>query len=222
MLLALCSKNNEEDVFETFRAHPEMPLRLEDFAAHRINWESKAVNLAVARRRTRARPRQLHPGGRQPQGVQRGPGRRARGSGPAAARPARRDSRLSWRMCGPSTAPASPRKTGAGPNSTPSAPNGLARSAPPAASEEFLASLELEVRIAPLRAGAGRPRRPAHPAHQPDERHAACGAPRPKSRRSRRECLTRRRERPLRQLRTHRAPWSFAWQATRWWSIRSC
>ena len=46
MLLALCSKNNEEDVFETFRAHPEMPLRLEDFAAHRINWQSKGVNLA--------------------------------------------------------------------------------------------------------------------------------------------------------------------------------
>ena len=46
MLLALCSKNNEEDVVETFRAHPEMPLRLEDFAARRINWESKGANLA--------------------------------------------------------------------------------------------------------------------------------------------------------------------------------
>lgn len=45
MLLALCSKNNEEDVSETFRAHPEMPLRWEDFAAVRINWESKASNL---------------------------------------------------------------------------------------------------------------------------------------------------------------------------------
>src|SRR5437764_1191915 len=42
MLLALCSKNNEEDVVETFRAHPEMPLRLDDFVARRINWESKA------------------------------------------------------------------------------------------------------------------------------------------------------------------------------------
>ena len=47
MLLALCSKNNEEDVIETFRAHPEMPLRFEDFAARRINWESKATNLAA-------------------------------------------------------------------------------------------------------------------------------------------------------------------------------
>jgi FkbH-like protein len=46
MLLAMCSKNNEEDVLETFRAHPEMPLRLEDFTANRINWESKGSNLA--------------------------------------------------------------------------------------------------------------------------------------------------------------------------------
>lgn len=47
MLLALCSKNNEEDVIETFRAHPEMPLCLEDFAARRVNWESKATNLGA-------------------------------------------------------------------------------------------------------------------------------------------------------------------------------
>ena len=46
MLLALCSKNNEEDVAATFAAHPEMPLRLEDFAAQRINWETKGANLA--------------------------------------------------------------------------------------------------------------------------------------------------------------------------------
>jgi len=45
-LLAMCSKNNEEDVLETFRAHTEMPLRLEDFAARRVNWESKGSNLA--------------------------------------------------------------------------------------------------------------------------------------------------------------------------------
>jgi FkbH-like protein len=47
LLLALCSKNNEEDVIETFRAHPEMPLQLEDFVARRINWESKAANLGA-------------------------------------------------------------------------------------------------------------------------------------------------------------------------------
>jgi len=46
MLLALCSKNNEEDVSETFRVHPDMPLRLADFAASRVNWGSKGVNLA--------------------------------------------------------------------------------------------------------------------------------------------------------------------------------
>jgi FkbH-like protein len=47
MLLALCSKNNEEDIAETFRAHPAMPLAWEDFAARRINWSSKASNLAA-------------------------------------------------------------------------------------------------------------------------------------------------------------------------------
>jgi FkbH-like protein len=47
ILLALCSKNNEADVVETFRAHPEMPLRLEDFSARRINWESKGANLTA-------------------------------------------------------------------------------------------------------------------------------------------------------------------------------
>jgi FkbH-like protein len=45
MLLAIASKNNEEDVLATFRAHPEMPLRMEDFAVRRINWESKGVSL---------------------------------------------------------------------------------------------------------------------------------------------------------------------------------
>ena len=47
LLLALCSKNNEEDVADTFRAHPEMPLRWEDFAARRINWDAKGANLAA-------------------------------------------------------------------------------------------------------------------------------------------------------------------------------
>jgi FkbH-like protein len=46
MLLTLCSKNNEDDVVETFRAHPEMPLRLDHFVARRINWEPKGNNLA--------------------------------------------------------------------------------------------------------------------------------------------------------------------------------
>lgn len=45
MLLCLCSKNNPEDVYETFRAHPEMVLKMEDFAASRLNWEPKSANL---------------------------------------------------------------------------------------------------------------------------------------------------------------------------------
>lgn len=45
MLLALCSKNNEEDVDETFAAHPDMPLRPADFVARRINWADKGGNL---------------------------------------------------------------------------------------------------------------------------------------------------------------------------------
>ena len=46
MLLALCSKNNEEDVLETFKAHPEMPLEIGHFVSGRVNWESKSANLA--------------------------------------------------------------------------------------------------------------------------------------------------------------------------------
>ncbi len=44
-LLCLCSKNNEEDVTDTFRAHPEMPFRLEHLVARRVNWEPKSINL---------------------------------------------------------------------------------------------------------------------------------------------------------------------------------
>jgi FkbH-like protein len=47
MLLTLCSKNNVEDVLDTFRLHPEMALRMDRFAAWRINWSSKPANLAA-------------------------------------------------------------------------------------------------------------------------------------------------------------------------------
>jgi FkbH-like protein len=47
MLLTLCSKNNVEDVLDTFRLHPEMALRMDHFAAWRINWSSKPANLAA-------------------------------------------------------------------------------------------------------------------------------------------------------------------------------
>jgi len=46
-LLALCSRNNEADVIEAFRAHPGMPLGIDDFAARRINWEAKSAGLAA-------------------------------------------------------------------------------------------------------------------------------------------------------------------------------
>lgn len=45
MLLAMASKNNEEDVFETFRHHPEFPLQLEHFTLWRLTWDSKAESL---------------------------------------------------------------------------------------------------------------------------------------------------------------------------------
>jgi FkbH-like protein len=47
MLLCLNSKNNEADVWETFAAHPEFPLQPQHFAAWRLNWESKAANIAA-------------------------------------------------------------------------------------------------------------------------------------------------------------------------------
>lgn len=45
MLLAIVSKNNEDDVEETFAAHPHMPLTRRDFSATRINWQAKSTNL---------------------------------------------------------------------------------------------------------------------------------------------------------------------------------
>ncbi len=47
MLLTLTSKNNYEDVAETFRVHPEMPLQWEDFLSHRIDWAPKGPHLAA-------------------------------------------------------------------------------------------------------------------------------------------------------------------------------
>lgn len=44
-LLALCSKNVERDVVAVFERHPEWPLKLDDFATTRINWDEKFANL---------------------------------------------------------------------------------------------------------------------------------------------------------------------------------
>ncbi len=45
ILLVLTSRNEWEDVEKVFREHPAMVLRLEDIAAHRVNWLPKAENL---------------------------------------------------------------------------------------------------------------------------------------------------------------------------------
>ena len=46
VLLAIASKNNEDDVMEVLREHPHMQIRKEHLAAWRINWEDKATSLA--------------------------------------------------------------------------------------------------------------------------------------------------------------------------------
>ncbi len=45
IILAICSKNNPEDALEVFNRHDAMLLRLDHFAATRINWKSKAENI---------------------------------------------------------------------------------------------------------------------------------------------------------------------------------
>ena len=45
VILAICSKNNEEDTMEVLRKHPGMLLHPEHFAAQRINWNNKTRGL---------------------------------------------------------------------------------------------------------------------------------------------------------------------------------
>lgn len=45
LLLVLCSKNNEEDVWSVFDHHPDMILKKSDFVDHRINWGQKNDNI---------------------------------------------------------------------------------------------------------------------------------------------------------------------------------
>lgn len=45
VLLALVSKNEDDDVVDVFASNSAMPLRLEDFTARRVNWHSKSSNL---------------------------------------------------------------------------------------------------------------------------------------------------------------------------------
>lgn len=46
VILAVCSKNNEADVFEAWEKHPSMVLKREHFSAIKINWQNKAINIA--------------------------------------------------------------------------------------------------------------------------------------------------------------------------------
>jgi len=45
MLVCLCSKNNEEDVWKVFENNPGMVLKREHFVSTRINWQPKSENL---------------------------------------------------------------------------------------------------------------------------------------------------------------------------------
>lgn len=45
IILAVCSKNEETTAKDAFRKHPEMVLRLEDFAVFIANWNNKADNI---------------------------------------------------------------------------------------------------------------------------------------------------------------------------------
>jgi len=45
VVLAICSKNNIADVDEAFAAHPDMPLRRQDFVAERISWDPKPAGI---------------------------------------------------------------------------------------------------------------------------------------------------------------------------------
>lgn len=47
IVLAVDSKNNEEDAEAAIKNHPAMLLRDDDFVSRKINWENKAVNLKV-------------------------------------------------------------------------------------------------------------------------------------------------------------------------------
>ena len=45
VILAVCSKNNEQDVLELWEKNPYIVLKKEHFAAYRINWQDKAKNI---------------------------------------------------------------------------------------------------------------------------------------------------------------------------------
>ncbi len=46
MLICLCSKNNEVDVWSVFDKHPGMLIKRHHLASHRINWQEKTINIS--------------------------------------------------------------------------------------------------------------------------------------------------------------------------------
>ena len=47
IIIAICSKNNEDDVLNVFRDHPDMLLREKHIASFQINWNDKAENIQL-------------------------------------------------------------------------------------------------------------------------------------------------------------------------------
>jgi FkbH-like protein len=45
VIIAICSKNNEEDVLEAFSTHPFQLIKEKHISAYRINWQDKATNI---------------------------------------------------------------------------------------------------------------------------------------------------------------------------------
>ena len=45
IILTVCSKNNEDDVFELWETHSDIILKKNDFIIHKINWKNKAENI---------------------------------------------------------------------------------------------------------------------------------------------------------------------------------
>ena len=45
VILTVCSKNNEQDVFDAWEKNPFLVLKKEHFATYRINWTDKATNI---------------------------------------------------------------------------------------------------------------------------------------------------------------------------------
>ena len=202
LLLALCSKNNEEDVAATFRAHPDMPLAPGDFVAQRVNWDPKPGNLASLAEELELgldtfiliddNPKEV-------QEVQAGAPQVLALLLPARAAEIPDFLAHVWAFDRARVTDEDRRR---GEMYAQRAERARAARTSPSL-EDFLASLQLEVTHRTHAARAGGPRRPTHAAHQPDECHLHTphrgGNPAPV-----RGVPDGPRHRSLRQLRPHR------------------